>query len=246
MRPTRDSLVTRRLCLKHRILLIKVVVLSIFIVSCAVVFSLAITFNIHQLQDLAEQRYGLPGRHAVTQWQQVQNECLNLPIDQKLQIVNQFFNQRILYVDDRLTWKKADYWATPLETLGMGQGDCEDFSFAKYITLHLLGIPVEQLRLTYVKAKILTATGFKNQAHMVLSYYPTPNSQPLILDNLRAEVLPAAKRPDLRPVFSFNTEQLWISGKSKPAGDSSSRLSNWRDVLLRMKSEGISLQESQP
>ena len=233
-------------CLHHPTPLTKIALFAIFLVSCAVVFSLAITLNIQQLQELAEQRYGLPGRHAITEWQKVQNECANLPIDQKLQKVNQFFNQRIRYVDDRLTWKKADYWATPLETIGMGQGDCEDFSFAKYITLNQLGIPVNKLRLTYVKAKILTTTGFKNQAHMVLSYYPTPNSQPLILDNLRNEVLPATKRRDLRPVFSFNTEQLWLSGKSKPAGDSTSRLSNWRDVLLRMKSEGITLQEAQP
>lgn len=237
---------TNRCSLKHPIPLIKVVVMSILIMSCAVFFSLAVSLNLHQLQDLAEQRYGLPGRHAVAAWQEIQNECVNLPIDQKLEKVNNFFNQRILYVDDRLTWKKNDYWATPLETLGMGQGDCEDFSFAKYITLNLLGIPIEKLRLTYVKAKILTTSGFKNQAHMVLSYYPTPNSQPLILDNLRQEVLPAAKRPDLRPVFSFNTKQLWISGKSKAAGDSSSRLSNWRDVLTRMKAEGIQIQDSQP
>lgn len=233
-------------CLQHPTFLVRIAFVAILLVSYAVVFSLAITFNIHQLQDLAEQRYGLPGRHAVTEWQQIQKECVNLPIDQQLEKVNLFFNQRIRYVDDRLTWKKADYWATPLETLGMGQGDCEDFSFAKYITLNLLGIPIEKLRLTYVKARILTTTGFKNQAHMVLSYYPTPNSQPLILDSLRDEVLPASKRTDLRPVFSFNTKQLWLTGKSKPAGDSSSRLSNWRDVLMRMKSEGITLQDSQP
>lgn len=236
---------TNRLSLKHPISLIKIVIVSIFILS-SVIFSLAVTLNLHQLQDLAEQRYGLTGRQSIIAWQQIQTECATLPIHEQLNKVNQFFNQRILYVDDRLTWKKTDYWATPLETLGMGQGDCEDFSFAKYITLNLLGIPIEKLRLTYVKARVLTTTGFKNQAHMVLSYYPTPGSQPLILDSLRHEVLPAAKRPDLQPVFSFNTKQLWINGKKGPAGDSSSRLSNWRDVLTRMKAEGIQLQDSQP
>lgn len=225
---------------------LRVNLLALLLMSCSLFYSFATSFDLHQLQDLAQQRYGLPGRHAVSAWQAMQTECNGLPIDKKLEKVNQFFNQRIRYVDDRLTWKKTDYWATPLETLGMGQGDCEDFSFAKYITLNLLGVPIEKLRLTYVKAKILTPAGFKNQAHMVLGYYPTSSSQPLILDNLRPEVLPASKRTDLRPVFSFNTKQLWISGKSKPAGDASSRLSNWRDVLRRMKSEGIVLHGSQP
>jgi predicted transglutaminase-like cysteine proteinase len=30
-----------------------------------------------------------------------------------------------------------------------------------------------------------------NQAHMVLAYYPRPNAEPLVLDNLEDEVRPA-------------------------------------------------------
>lgn len=213
--------------------------LPLLMMLCVVVMPMAMNLDLQRMQTLAEQRYGLPGRHAINAWQQLQQDCATLPVTQQLDRVNTFFNQRIRYVDDRLTWKQNDYWATPLETLGLGQGDCEDFSFAKYVTLHLIGIPVEKLRLTYVKAKIITTGGVKNQAHMVLGYYPTPNSPPLILDNLNQQVLPASQRSDLYPIFSFNTEQLWISGKTTPAGDSSSRLSHWRDVLERMKSEGL-------
>jgi len=238
--------VARKLYLRHQIPLIRIVVLTTFIFSCTVVFALAVTINYCQLHDLAEQRYGLTGRQSITAWNQIQIECATLPVTEQLEKINHFFNQRIMYVDDRLTWKKTDYWATPLETLGLGQGDCEDFSFAKYITLNALGVPIEKLRLTYVKAQIITTAGIKNQAHMVLSYYPTPSSQPFILDNLRQEVLSAAQRPDLQPIFSFNTKQLWINGKQGPTGDSSSRLSNWRDVLTRMKAEGIQLQDTQP
>ena len=36
-----------------------------------------------------------------------------------------------------------------------------------------------------------------------------PGAEPLILDNLITEVRPASRRPDLVPVFSFNSEGLW-------------------------------------
>ncbi|MBN2644607.1 MAG: transglutaminase-like cysteine peptidase [Desulfuromonadaceae bacterium] len=199
----------------------------------------AMYLDSQRLHTLAEQRYGRPGTYAVDCWFSLQQQCAHLPVAQQLERVNTFFNQRTRYVDDRLTWKQTDYWATPLETLGLGQGDCEDFSFAKYVTLHLMGIPVEQLRLIYVRARIMTVEGPQNQAHMVLGYYPTPNSPPLILDNLIEKVLPATQRSDLFPVFSFNTQELWISGRTTSAGNSLSRLSNWRDVLRRMHEEGI-------
>ena len=210
--------------------------LPMLIMICAVMVTMAMDLDLQRMQNLAEQRYGLPGRHAVNAWRQLQADC---PVDQQLKAVNDFFNQRTRYVDDRLTWGKTDYWATPLETLGLGQGDCEDFSFAKYVTLQQLGIPTEQLRLTYVKARIITTGRLKYQAHMVLGYYPSPTSSPLILDNLEKQVLPASERSDLFPVFSFNTKQLWLQGKRDPAGDSSSRLSHWRDVLRRMREEGL-------
>ncbi len=39
------------------------------------------------------------------------------------------------------------------------------------------------MRLIYVKAIEL------NQFHMVLAYYPTPSSEPLILDNINPEIV---------------------------------------------------------
>ena len=48
---------------------------------------------------------------------------------------------------------------------------------------------------------------------MVLSYYPAPEAEPLLLDNLVAEILPASLRTDLRPVYSFNSEGLSVVGR---------------------------------
>ena len=52
--------------------------------------------------------------------------------------------------------------------------------------------------LSYVKVKGATDT------HMVLSYFESPNSEPLILDSLRKIIFPASKRDDLTPIYNFN------------------------------------------
>jgi len=77
------------------------------------------------------------------------------------------------------------------------------------------------------------------QAHMVLAYYATPAAEPLILDNLISEVRPASRRPDLVPVFSFNSDGLWQGVGAQAAGDPVSRLSRWRDVLAKARAEGF-------
>jgi predicted transglutaminase-like cysteine proteinase len=109
--------------------------------------------------------------------------------------------------------------------------DCEDYSIAKYFTLRELGIDDAKLRITYVKALNW------DEAHMVLTYSPTPNEMPLVLDNLKSEILPANLRTDLIPVYSFNATGLWLA-KERGTGQfvgSSDRLSLWVDMLERLE-----------
>lgn len=187
----------------------------------------------------AHARYGAPAVLALNQWREMMVRAQALPEREKMVRVNDFFNRRIQFREDVDIWARADYWATPLETLGRSEGDCEDFAIAKYVTLKTLGVPIEKLRMTYVRAQI--GGGSASQAHMVLSYYPTPNEEPLILDNLIDEIRPASRRMDLFPVFSFNSAGLWVgSGAAeKASGSSTARLSRWRELLLRMQSEGF-------
>ena len=63
----------------------------------------------------------------------------NKPEQQQILIVNNFFARNLRYQTDIQLWKQNDYWATPLETLGRGFGDCEDYAIAKYISLRALG-----------------------------------------------------------------------------------------------------------
>ena len=74
---------------------------------------------------------------------------------------------------------------------------------------------------------------------MVLAYYAQPGAEPLILDNLIGEVRPASRRPDLTPVFSFNSEGLWQGAAGAAAGDPTARLSRWREVLAKARAEGF-------
>jgi predicted transglutaminase-like cysteine proteinase len=156
----------------------------------------------------------------------------------RLDAVNGFFNRRIAFADDAQVWHLEDYWASPLETLQQGRGDCEDFAIAKYFSLLAAGMPASQLRLVYVRLQ-LGGAGGPSQAHMVLAYYATAQSEPLILDNLVTEIRPASRRPDLTPVFSFNSEGLWQGNGGQRMGDPAERLSHWRDVLRKARAEGF-------
>ena len=99
----------------------------------------------------------------------------------------------------------------------------------------------EKLRLIYVRAKTGTADASPTQAHMVLAYYAQPDAEPLVLDNLIGEIRPASRRPDLVPVFSFNSDGVFtgVSGKDTKPAAGVGRLSRWEDLLKRARLEGF-------
>ncbi len=157
---------------------------------------------------------------------------------ERVRLVNDFFNRRVQFQEDMVVWGVEDYWASPLEVLAKGRGDCEDYAIAKYFSLVAAGVPAIKLRLVYVQARLGGPTG-PQQAHLVLAYYDTPAGDPLILDNLLSDVRPASQRPDLTPVFSFNSDGLWQGVGGASAGDPVARLSRWRDVLGKARAEGF-------
>lgn len=198
--------------------------------------------DIDRVIRLAGERYGAQGEETLRAWKAMLDTGRAMDERQKLELVNAFFNNHVFFEDDAIVWKQRDYWATPLETLGRGQGDCEDYSIGKYVTLGLLGVPIERLRITYVRAELGLPGSGVSQAHMVLAYYDTPDAEPLVLDNLVGEIRPASRRLDLRPVFGFNSQGLWVAGsRGAPAADPTARLSRWRDLLSRMGEDGLHL-----
>ena len=185
-----------------------------------------------EMLDMVASEYGRSARGRVIDWQNSVDKNLTRSDEDKLRAVNRFFN-RNRFLTDQEHWHKEDYWATPIELLGTKGGDCEDFAIAKYITLRALRIPDKKLRITYVKSLTL------NQAHMVLTYYATPKAIPLVLDNLTNQIKPATSRIDLKPIYSFNGDGLWMAkmrGEGQRGGGADD-LDMWKDFVERMQRE---------
>lgn len=187
----------------------------------------------------AAERLGPRAVQGVLALQATLERAAQLDEKARLDLLNQFFNRRIQSTNDIDLWGQNDYWASPLETLGRGAGDCEDYAIGKYFSLMAAGVPGSKLRLVYVRA-LVGGPGGIVQAHMVLAYYAEPDAEPVILDNLITEVRPASRRPDLTPIFSFNAEGLWQGvGGGTPGRDAGARLSRWREALAKARAEGF-------
>lgn len=186
-------------------------------------------------------KYNLEVAARLEQWNRLMLTAKYLPEQEKLIQVNDFFNHLLKFSNDSHLWNIQDYWADPMELLIKGAGDCEDYSIAKYLTLKQLKVSDEKLRLTYVTALNL------NQAHMVLSYFSNPAAEPVVLDNLIAEIKPRIERTDLLPLFSFNASSLWLvnsNGNGKKIGKSM-HLNMWAKLTERMQNfNGITHSDS--
>jgi len=213
----------------------KIFFLSFFLFSSILTTSSAQkTYNIteNQLSKIIA-KYGEKAQRRVEIWDNVIQNAKSKDILHKLKDVNDFWN-KLRYKRDIAHWKKNDYWATPFEFLGTGAGDCEDYAIAKYYSLKKLGVPDSKLRITYVKLKRLRTK--YEEAHMVLTYYHKPGATPIVLDNVNKKLKLASKRPDLRPIYSFNATGLW---QAKNRGKTSVRvgsnnLRNWKSMLSRI------------
>jgi predicted transglutaminase-like cysteine proteinase len=182
----------------------------------------------------AQEKYGREARMRLVAWEELLKHD-NMTDKEKLEKINSFFNKAMVFANDYELYGVKDYWATPVEFISRGAGDCEDYAIAKYFSLKIMGVSEEKLRIAYVKALQY------NIFHMVMLYYSDPWAEPLILDNLADAIRPASERKDLLPIFTFNGAGLWLAhdrGQGKLAGKSS-RLTAWNDLLQRMTETGI-------
>lgn len=185
----------------------------------------------------AQQEFGDEAQQRLLDWQQLYLDLRDKEEVEQLRQVNHFFNQQVNYVSDQKHWGQKDYWATPYESLTTHGADCEDFVIAKYYTLKELGVEVEKMRITYVKALRI------NQAHMVLTYFPTPDAIPLVLDNLIGKIVSADRRKDLEPVYSFNGSGMWLErmkGQGIRMGNPN-KLDLWTGLRLRMSAQDMEI-----
>ena len=205
----------------------------LLVASVAALAAELVVISDAQIAKLA-QEFGPVAKNRLTSWKEILTALRYKKMSEreKLELVNDFMNQTT-FLSDLQHWGKEDYWATPIEFLSTNGGDCEDYSIAKYFTLRALGVPDEKLRITYVKELVIY-----NEAHMVLAYFPTPDSEPLVLDNINKTIQPASSRTDLLPVYSFNGSGLWLAkeqtGRAQSVGGSD-RIGHWRDLQARLR-----------
>lgn len=178
--------------------------------------------------DKIEREYGPIAKKRAFYLVQMMNEARDLDDMGKMEKVNDFFNQTP-YASDKTTWGESDYWATRYEFIGKDRADCEDYVIAKYFTLKELGVPTSKLYMTYAKS-----IRYKT-AHLVLTYYETPKSIPLVLDNYNFKILPASVRDDLMPIYSFSGDELFNAkqaqiGKMVPAAKRQTR--PWDELVI--------------
>jgi predicted transglutaminase-like cysteine proteinase len=183
--------------------------------------------------DKIEKEYGPFAVRRAIALVQMMNDVKDADEMEKMEKVNDFFNQTP-YASDKETWGVSDYWATRYEFIGKDRADCEDYVIAKYFTLKDLGVPTSKLFMTYAKS-----LRFKT-AHMVLTYYATPHSVPLVLDNYNYKILPATQRDDLVPIYSFSGDELFNAkqaqiGKMVPAATRQKR--PWDELIITKQKE---------
>lgn len=181
--------------------------------------------------ELARQQYGADGYDRMQGLAALIDEGRSESDWDRLHMVNDYVNRQITFVSDQQHYGRPDYWATPVESLGAGAGDCEDYAIAKYYALRAMGVPDEKLRLMYVRALR------QNEPHMVLVYFEQPDQYPLVLDNLQPQIRSAIERNDLKPVYSFNASGLWLA-KAGGLGNkvqNSQGSSQWRAVLQKIE-----------
>ncbi|EUB97748.1 transglutaminase family protein cysteine peptidase BTLCP [Rhizobium sp. CF080] len=125
----------------------------------------------------------------------------------KLNAVNAAVNQSIRYRTDQDTYKVADRWSTPQETLKLQQGDCEDFAILKMAALRAEGIDPDQMSI------VVLFDQKRHFYHAVLSV--EAGGKFFILDNMRNQVLLDTQLPDYMPLYSIKAGKGFLHGSRR-------------------------------
>lgn len=107
--------------------------------------------------NIMDEWYATLGRHQVL----MQNPTNRRAFDTWLSQLDHLFGKSIAekakgvdaLVDRQITYQldidqynvRAEYWASPMETIRAGRGDCEDYAILKYHALRYLNVPADRL-----------------------------------------------------------------------------------------------------
>lgn len=138
------------------------------------------------------------------EWQALVDGLRGLDLAGQMHTINLELNRR-RYVLDPVNWGVSDYWASPAQFFRKN-GDCEDYSFAKYMSLRDLGVPRESMRIVVLHDMNL------NIPHAVLGV--RFGGDELVLDNQINQVVSHRVIRHYKPIFSINEEAWWIHRKT--------------------------------
>jgi predicted transglutaminase-like cysteine proteinase len=130
---------------------------------------------------------------------QIVDSAAGLDGKTRLGVINRAINAALR--PSRDSAEAGDVWSSPLETLGRGAGDCEDYAIAKLVALRLAGVDVDDLRLTLVHDQR------RNEDHAVAAAWL--DDRWLILDNRRLMMIEDRDMPDVRPAVSIDPAGVW-------------------------------------
>jgi Bacterial transglutaminase-like cysteine proteinase BTLCP len=123
---------------------------------------------------------------------------LNVPFGFCRRPRNRAVNMAIRSMSDWAQYGYADFWASPLQTLGSGAGDCEDYAIVKYVALRTGRVLPDDLRLVIVQNEK------RDIGHAVVAV--RYEQRWLILDNRTMSILDADDVRDYRPLFALDQQ----------------------------------------
>lgn len=113
----------------------------------------------------------------------------------KIEAVNNYFNELITYTEDIVLYGKEDHIASVEETVISLKGDCDDYAMAKMQALIYLGFNKKDLELAVVRHGKIN--------HMKL--YLTVKGHKLVLDNINKKLRALTPLEEKREKFKVNS-----------------------------------------
>ena len=128
--------------------------------------------------------------------------------------INRAINLKLKPKSDLALYGADDVWSSPLATLAIGAGDCEDYAIAKFVALQEAGVSPDDLRILIVRDDL------REEDHAVVAARLDGNW--LMLDNRHMAMVEDQRVRRYRPVFLVDRDGV------KLYSDTPSIAEGWR------------------
>ena len=147
--------------------------------------------------------------------------------------INRAINLKIKPKSDLALYGTDDVWSSPLATLAIGAGDCEDYAIAKFVALQEAGVSADDLRIVILRDDI------RKEYHAVVAARLDGNW--LVLDNRHMVMVEDQQMRQYHPVFlsiltaSSSTTTHQRDRVDLSVGKSNSALNQFGSIANEMK-----------